>query len=629
MPNGDPTETDTSAVAVPITYNTTDPSFVVTKVADVESVDSVGQEITYTITLENTSNYAISNLSIIDPLLDDLTLIDGDLNSNNILDVGETWVYQGTYTVTISDFDNNGIDFNGNADNDGDIDNAVFVNGEAPNSDPVLEVSDSAVVLLIQNPAISLTKAGPGTFCPTDTEITYTITVTNTGNVTLTGVTVTDSNADSIVPNVTGSIQAGESVTVVATHIITNEDITNGAVYNSAQVEATASNGDVVSDISDDPNNMDDIDSDSDGDPDDVTVVYEDFDCDGQSDADDIDDDNDGIIDIVENNGFDPNIDQDGDNVPQYLDDDDNDPAIGNDDGLPQNDFDGDNLPNHLDIDADGDGIPDNVEGQSTLDYIPPTGIDTDGDGLDDAYDDVDSLGIIPQDTDLDAMPDYLDTDSDNDNVPDNIEGNDQNHDGIADATATGTDTDHDGLDDGFEGSNINDIDVNDEINIPFIDLPDTDIDVNDGGDVDYRDTDDDNDDIPTADENADGDGNYANDDCDEDGIPDYLDPDLCVIEMPQGFSPDGDGENDNFYVEGLANLYPNFMLEIYDRYGNIVYHYQHDGTANEPEWWNGVSNGRLTISKSSGVPVGTYFYILYPNKKGKRAKVGWLYVNK
>ena len=598
----------------------------VTKEANVTEVTNVGDEIIYTISITNNNIISVNPTSVNDPLVN-VSYVSGDDNDNGLIDFGETWIYQGTYIVAISDFDNNGIDFNGNADGDGDIDNQVTVSSVSNNGTTVSDVSADAVVLLIQNPAISLTKAGSGNFCPTDTDIIYTITVTNTGNVALTGVTVTDANADSIVPSVIGSIQVGESVTVVATHIITNDDIINGAVYNSAQVQATTTNGYVVTDISDDPNNMNDIDSDGDGDPDDITVVYEDFDCDGI--LDDIDDDNDGIIDIVENNGFDPNIDQDGDNVPQYLDDDDNDSAIGNDDGLPQNDTDGDNLPNHLDIDADGDGIPDNVEGQSTLDYIPPTGIDTDGDGLDDAYDDVDSLGIIPQDTDLDATPDYLDTDSDNDNVPDNIEGNDQNHDGIADATATGTDTDYDGLDDGFEGSDVDDVDVNDEINIPFIDLPDTDIDVNDGGDVDYRDTDDDNDDIPTTDEDADSDGNYANDDCDEDGIPDYLDPDLCIIEMPEGFSPDGDGENDNFFVEGLANLYPNFMLEIYDRYGNIVYHYQHNGTANEPEWWNGISNGRLTISKSSGVPVGTYFYILYPNKKGKRAKVGWLYVNK
>ena len=40
-----------------------------------------------------------------------------------------------------------------------------------------------------------------------------------------------------------------------------------------------------------------------------------------------------------------------------------------------------------MDIDADNDGIIDNIEGHTTLAYTAPSGTDTDGDGLDDAYD--------------------------------------------------------------------------------------------------------------------------------------------------------------------------------------------------------------------------------------------------
>ena len=75
--------------------------------------------------------------------------------------------------------------------------------------------------------------------------------------------------------------------------------------------------------------------------------------------------------------------------------------------------------------------------------------------------------------------------------VPDNNEGNDFNYDGQPDWTFTGTDTDGDGLDDGYEGSNVNDpTDVNDEIDDPANDLPDTD----GTEDVNYRDVDDDGD---------------------------------------------------------------------------------------------------------------------------------------
>ena len=158
---------------------------------------------------------------------------------------------------------------------------------------------------------------------------------------------------------------------------------------------------------------------------------------------------------------------------------------------ISNSDFDGDGVINSLDIDADNDGIPDNVEAQTTLGYVSPSGVDTDNDGLDDAYDtDCTPCGAITG-VDLSVTnnhdgldnPDFIDTDSDNDGILD-IEEN-----GFTDNTVSGTDTDNDGLDDNFEGADVNDdYDVNDEINTPATDLPDEDSDVNTTGNVDYRD---------------------------------------------------------------------------------------------------------------------------------------------
>ncbi|EAR00635.1 T9SS C-terminal target domain-containing protein [Maribacter sp. HTCC2170] len=199
-------------------------------------------------------------------------------------------------------------------------------------------------------------------------------------------------------------------------------------------------------------------------------------------------------------------------------------------------DSDNDGLPDRVDLDADNDGIPDNVEGQSTDGYVPPTGNDSDEDGLDDAYEGVDDDGLTPVNTDGADEPDYLDSDSDNDLVPDNNEGNDFNFDGVPDQYYTGIDTDGDGLDDGYEGSDVNDgFDVNDEIDDPANDLPDTDS----TEDVNYRDLDDDGDGIDTPEEDFDGDGNPTNDDTDSDGTPDYLDP------TDDRLDTDGDGVPD------------------------------------------------------------------------------------
>ena len=367
---------------------------------------------------------------------------------------------------------------------------------------------------------------------------------------------------------------------------------------------------------------------------------------DGMDDVDfrDTDDDGDGIATIDEdiNASGDPfDDDSDNDLQPNYLDiDDDNDGILTLIEGLSDSDY--DNIPDYLDIDSDGDGIPDNVEGQTTVGYIQPSGFDADHDGLDDAYDanlsgNINSQGINPVNTDGTDNPDYLDDDSDNDGAPDELEGHDFDHNGIADVVATGNDTDGDGLDDGYEGDELNDpYDVNDEINDPQHDLPNTDFDLNerypDSGiiadnEVDYRDIDDDGDGSDTVDEDTDKDGDPTNDDCNNNNIPNYLDPIPCDL-IPNAFSPNDDGHNDTFIIP-LLYSYPDFSIEIFDRWGSRVYNYSNNGrTGDEIKWWDGFSTGRMTIEKNNKVPVGTYYYIIRFNDGERKPVTGWVYVN-
>jgi hypothetical protein len=232
-----------------------------------------------------------------------------------------------------------------------------------------------------------------------------------------------------------------------------------------------------------------------------TSCVAIDTDGDGITDDLDIDADDDGITDLVESQGNNytapSGVDSDNDGLDDAFDND-----IGNIDptlsaGITPVNTDGTGNPNYLDIDADDDGIPDNIEGQTTANYIPPSGIDLDNDGLDDAYDNntsnqnsVLSAGISPVNTDGTDNVDYLDLDSDNDAIPDIQENGD------IDNTLSGNDTDNDGLDDNFDSDNVN-WDVNDRINDPNPStLGDSDNDVAaDGnnaiplsGDVDYRD---------------------------------------------------------------------------------------------------------------------------------------------
>ncbi|MDG1573175.1 gliding motility-associated C-terminal domain-containing protein [Robiginitalea sp. M366] len=318
----------------------------------------------------------------------------------------------------------------------------------------------------------------------------------------------------------------------------------------------------------------------------------------------DLDSDNDGIVDTFED------LDLDGDGDPSTN----------------PTDTDGDGVPDYLDIDSDNDGIPDNVEAQSTTGYLAPSGEDMNANGLDDAYENGGGLGVIPEDTDGDGIPDYVDSDSDNDGVPDVIEAHDWDQDGVADVVLVGSDKDNDGLDDGFEGSTSIDDDINDEIDNPVGDLPDTDSD----GESDYRDTDDDGDRLLTIDEDANGDGMLYNDDVDQDGTPDYLEPNPGEdpIEIYNVLTPNGDGAHDYLKIEGLED-FPNNTIRIYNRWGVLVFTTRAYDTAGNV--FDGTSQGRVTIQQENKLPVGTYFYILdYEDRAGQmQSRTGYLYLNR
>jgi gliding motility-associated-like protein len=78
---------------------------------------------------------------------------------------------------------------------------------------------------------------------------------------------------------------------------------------------------------------------------------------------------------------------------------------------------------------------------------------------------------------------------------------------------------------------------------------------------------------------------------------------DCLTIEIPDGFSPNGDGINDFFEIPNLYK-YPNNTLKIFNRWGALIYEaapYQNN--------WDGKSHHPATIGED--LPVSTYYYIL------------------
>ncbi len=187
-------------------------------------------------------------------------------------------------------------------------------------------------------------------------------------------------------------------------------------------------------------------DADGDGISDACDAVFNDNDSDGIADVFDLDSDNDGILDADESGGVDATGDADGDGVPNYQDPDF---CTLNVNGVCDNlDFDGDGVINQFDLDADADGISDVIEaggidadGDAHLDNFT----DVNGDGLDDA---IAATPLPIPNTDTTGGPDYLDIDADDDGIVDNIEA--QLTTGYN--PPRNLDADGDGLDDEYDG---------------------------------------------------------------------------------------------------------------------------------------------------------------------------------
>jgi gliding motility-associated-like protein len=77
-------------------------------------------------------------------------------------------------------------------------------------------------------------------------------------------------------------------------------------------------------------------------------------------------------------------------------------------------------------------------------------------------------------------------------------------------------------------------------------------------------------------------------------------------LQIPNAFSPNGDGIHDQWLIPYLANL-PNCIVDIFDRYGQRVFHSVGYGKP-----WDGSVNG-------NALPIATYYYVIDPKNGHKR----------
>lgn len=226
-------------------YDNDSPNFTIAKSVSAASIAAPGT-LTYTITVDNNGTAVLTSPVISDTLringsaltpTSGPTLTSGDSNSDGIVQDTETWVYTVTYAVTQA-----------NIDTGGSITN--FATWSC--AQVAAKNSSTVTTTITQTPAFSISKtqsSGPSPITAAGQAIGYTITVTNTGNVTLNGLSLSDtlalgSGARTLTTGPTlssgdadsdGQIDVGETWTYAASYTVPLADMNStGSYANSA-----------------------------------------------------------------------------------------------------------------------------------------------------------------------------------------------------------------------------------------------------------------------------------------------------------------------------------------------------------------------------------------------------------
>lgn len=242
-PAGDPITSDPATTTTPLAQVS---SLVLVKTADANGITDpaqAGQPIVYTFTVTNTGNTTLTAVAITDQLagLPPLTYVwPGE---PGILLPGDEAVATSTYPITTADIER------------GSVTNNATATGQPPSGDPIASDPQTTTTPLEQVSSLTLVKSANASDVTVPAKpgqpIVYWFTVTNTGNVTLTDVAISDELAG-LPPLVytwpagEGILLPGEAVTATSTYTITADDIARGSVINRALATGQPPTGDPI-----------------------------------------------------------------------------------------------------------------------------------------------------------------------------------------------------------------------------------------------------------------------------------------------------------------------------------------------------------------------------------------------
>ena len=214
------------------------PGVEVVKTGALDGAAVVGGTVTYGFTVTNTGNVTLTGVSLSDPLVGGSVALTGWAGAAGTVAPGASVTGSATYTLTQADVDR------------GSVVNTATVTGTPPTGAPVTG-EDTVTTGLPAAPGMTLSKVGSIDGDSVEGAIvTFTFTLTNTGNVTLTQVGLSDplSGLSAITfgpwPGASGSLAPGASVEATATYALTQADVDRGSVVNTATATGTPPVGD-------------------------------------------------------------------------------------------------------------------------------------------------------------------------------------------------------------------------------------------------------------------------------------------------------------------------------------------------------------------------------------------------
>ncbi|MFE4975801.1 hypothetical protein ACFRAR_27320 [Kitasatospora sp. NPDC056651] len=240
-PRGEPPVSPPSETTV---TTTDEPGLSVVKTGHSGKPDElvVGERVTYDFAVTNTGNVTLKNVKVTEGEFTGhgkLDPVDCPADQASSLAPGASMTCTAAYTVTQADVDA------------GSIRNSATATGTPPRGEPPVSPPSETVVPAPEKPALAVVKTSSTGRLVAGEEITYKFAVTNTGNVTLKDVKVTEgpfTGHGKLSPVVcpkdaAASLAPNATVLCTATYTVTQADVDAGSVKNSATATGTPPKG--------------------------------------------------------------------------------------------------------------------------------------------------------------------------------------------------------------------------------------------------------------------------------------------------------------------------------------------------------------------------------------------------